>query len=123
MSGQCLRLPYSDRAKSLPDLDRLEERQVTMSEETDPEVTLVVPKPKRPRRCHQCHAPLDEEAHVGLKAGVGVCTLPHWEFCPGDIPEGEEAKGKLWAPCPDSSTSDDTDQFDDTLDKFEDEDD
>ena len=37
---------------------------------------------------------------MGVKSGVGVCPLPHWEDCDGDIPEGQEARGQIWAPCP-----------------------
>ena len=68
-------------------------------------------KAKKARRCHQCHAPLDE--HVGVKTGVGVCSLPHWHLCDGNIPEGDEAKGKPWAPCPEDedSISDEEDEF------------
>ena len=57
-------------------------------------------KSKKQRRCHQCHTPLEEAVHVGVKSGVGVCPLPHWEDCDGDIPEGQEARGQIWAPCP-----------------------
>ena len=81
----------------------------------DPVIDMVVekmddvdtskPKGKKLRRCHQCHTPLDEQVHVGIKTWVGVCTLPHWSGCEGDIPEGEEAKGKLWAACPDKEVS------------------
>ena len=66
---------------------------------------LTVAKPKKPRRCHQCHTPLDDQVHNGVKYGVGVCTLPHWSGCEGDIPAGEEAKGKIWAACPDSDAA------------------
>ena len=52
------------------------------------------------RRCHQCHTPLEEGHHAGVRTGVGVCSLPHWSDCDGDIPEGEAAKGQVWAPCP-----------------------
>ena len=65
---------------------------------------------KKSRRCHQCHTPLAEQVHVGVKTGVGVCPLPHWEGCERDIPRGDEAKGKIWAPCPEESlSSEDTD--------------
>ena len=65
---------------------------------------------KKSRRCHQCHTPLAEQVHVGVKTGVGVCPLPHWEGCERDIPKGDEAKGKIWAPCPEESlSSEDTD--------------
>ena len=68
-------------------------------------LTVDKPKPKKPRRCHQCHTPLDDQVHNGVKYGVGVCTLPHWSGCEGDIPAGEEAKGKIWAACPDSDAA------------------
>jgi hypothetical protein len=44
---------------------------------------------------------------------VGVCSLPHWHLCDGNIPEGDETKGKLWAPCPEEedSVSDDEEEF------------
>ena len=90
VSGQqLLRLPLVVRAQSMPDLERLENIQVTMSEDQLSETIPAVPKSKTPRRCHQCHAPLEEQVHAGIKAGVGVCSLPHWESCLGDIPEAQ----------------------------------
>ena len=64
-------------------------------------------KAKKPSRCHQCHTPLEEAVHAGVKCGVGVCPLPHWKDCDGNIPEDEEAKAKVWAPCPESESEDD----------------
>jgi hypothetical protein len=104
---QSLLVPGVTRSRSLSDLVRVEVPPVTMldglvSDKMDVVTEKSIPKAKKSRRCHQCHTPLEEQVHSGVKTGVGVCTLPHWHACDGNIPEGEEAKGKLWAPCPDS---------------------
>ena len=78
---------------------------------------------KKPPQCHQCHAPLSDEVHVGIASGVGRCSLEHWIGCVGGITGGTDKHGKLWASCPtedltdsesDSSSSDalDTTQAD-----------
>ena len=77
-----------------------DQEEVDKMEETNEKITI-----KKARRCHQCHTPLAEQVHVGVKTGVGVCPLPHWEGCDGDIPRGDEAKGKIWAPCPEDTDS------------------
>ena len=111
--GQLLSVPVVRKSKSLLDLVSQQEALSksgmgdtdTMEVATDSEV-----KTKKPRRCHQCHTPLVETVHSGIKTGVGVCSLPHWHACDGNIPEGDECKGKVWAPCPpsDDSPSDDS---------------
>ena len=101
-----LSLPGVLRSKSLSQLVNLHvDPVIDMVVEKMDDVDTSKPKGKKLRRCHQCHTPLDEQVHVGIKTGVGVCTLPHWSGCEGDIPEGEEAKGKLWAACPDKEVS------------------
>ena len=70
------------------------------------------PKAKKMPQCHQCHAPLSDEVHVGIPSGVGRCTLDHWDECEGGIPGGTGKNGKLWAGCPDveTDTSSDSDE-------------
>ena len=95
----------SDLITSLPVTSGL---SVNMEEDSNTKVT----KPRKPRRCHQCHTPVEEAIHAGVKPGVGVCTLPHWDACDGNIPEADEAKGKPWAPCPESGVSSNSEESD-----------
>ena len=48
-----------------------------------------------------------------------MCPLPHWEGCDGDIPKGEETKGKAWAPCPEGSLTTTDDEEKDAVDSDE----
>ena len=95
-------VPVVGRSKSLSVLPVI----IVHPEATEMEnIEVEVAKIKRPRRCHQCHTPVGEPVHSGVRPGVGVCTLPHWDACDGDIPEWDDAKGKIWAPCPSSEVS------------------
>ena len=66
------------------------------------------------RLCHQCHAPLTDDVHIGVPSGVGKCQLNHWVGCKDDIPGGKGKNGKQWAACPSMHDSDsDIDDSDD----------
>ena len=101
-------VPGVIRSKSLSDLGDSGLGSVEVVEKLLDEIMtdVIAKKPvgKKSRRCHQCHTPLDEQVHAGVKYGIGVCILPHWPNCDGDIPDGLEAKRKPWAPCPDVET-------------------
>ena len=104
---QSLTVPVVRRSRSLSDLVHHQLRVNSgMGDTTMESATDSKPRAKKPRRCHQCHTPLEEPVHSGIKTGVGNCTLPHWDACDGNIPEGDECRGKLWAPCPESEDSD-----------------
>ena len=105
-SGQLLSVSVVRKSKSLLDLVS-QQRAVVDSRMADAieNATESETRVKKPRRCHQCHTPLVEPVHSGVKTGVGVCSLPHWHACDGNIPEGDECKGKIWAPCPPSDDS------------------
>jgi hypothetical protein len=109
-TGHSLALPMVGRSKSLSDLILQLPASIVHSELSENmEGDSKQPKTKKPRRCHQCHTPVEEGLHSGVRTGVGVCTLPHWHACDGDIPEADEVKGQVWAPCPmEESSSDDT---------------
>ena len=67
-------------------------------------------KPKaKIRVCHQCHAPTDDQVHVGVPCGVGRCPLDHWHGCKGGIEGGKGENGKVWAACTEAVTTDDSD--------------
>ena len=93
---------FSDQS-SLGIVQQLVEEILTMS------VDIHQPKSKKLPQCHQCHAPLSDEVHVGIPCGVGRCTLHHWEGCEGGIPGGTSKNGKLWAGCPSDSSGSETD--------------
>ena len=65
------------KSRSLSDLSR----EMGDDGKTDKDEVGVGSNAKKTRRCHQCHTPLDEQVHVGVKSGVGVCSLPHWHLC------------------------------------------
>ena len=101
-----LPLPELHRSKSTTALDIHEQVKVVF-------------EGRMPRRCHQCHTPLEEALHSGVKPGVGVCPLPHWTGCDGDVPEGDETRGQIWAPCPTVVTSSEDTKSDEKDTEFE----
>lgn len=72
----------------------------------------------RVRVCHQCHAPTDDPAHVGIPCGVDKCSLDHWKGCEGGIKGGKDGHGKLWVACSeDDSTDQDTESEPEDMDE------
>ena len=70
-----LSVPVVARSKSLSDL--IAQLPVLIMDNGLAENMEGVSKTKKPRRCHQCHTPVVETVHAGIRPGVGVCTLPH----------------------------------------------
>ena len=50
----------------------------------------------RPRQCHHCHRPTSHPEHIGIGAGINICSLEHFELCPGGRQESLS-----WTGCPD----------------------
>ena len=83
------------RSQSLSDLSDLKVESVVIVTKLIDEIIMSAGDPlvlKKLHRCHHCHTPLDEEVHVGVKQGIGNCTLDHWPLCSRDIPKGWEVK-------------------------------
>ena len=70
-----LSVPVVARSKSLSDLSA--QLPVVIMDsglaENMVEGDSKVPKTEKPRRCHQCHTPVEEMVHAGIRPGVGVC--------------------------------------------------
>ena len=94
------------QSKSVPDLSG--ERNSVISSVLDQLLASVVCDSTvtmaRPRQCHHCHRLLSHPDHIGIGGGVNLCTLDHYELCPG----GRQT-GKDWTGCPvtDYDTEDD----------------
>ena len=52
------------------------------------------------RQCHHCHRPISHPEHAGIGSGVNLCTLGHYELCPGGRRTSPD-----WTGCPASATS------------------
>ena len=52
---------------------------------------------KMNKLCHHCHRLLSNPDHKGIGSGVNLCSLDHYELCPG----GRETE-KGWTGCPPS---------------------
>ena len=50
----------------------------------------------KPRQCHHCHRLTSHPEHVGIGAGINLCSLEHFELCPGGREESPS-----WTGCPD----------------------
>ena len=61
-------------------------------------------KTGKQRQCHHCHRPTSHPEHAGIGSGINLCTLSHYELCPG----GRGATPD-WTGCPALSSAEDTD--------------
>ena len=61
-------------------------------------------KTGKKRQCHHCHRPTSHPEHAGIGSGINLCTLSHFELCPG----GRVASPD-WTGCPDVSSAEETD--------------
>ena len=58
---------------------------------------------KMVRQCHHCHRPCSHPDHAGVASGVNLCSLDHYELCPG----GRQT-GAGWTGCPPSESEEDS---------------
>ena len=63
-------------------------------------------KTKTARQCHHCHRLLSHPEHAGVGSGINLCSLPHYELCPGG------RTGPDWTGCPDDSFDESSDEED-----------
>ena len=56
------------------------------------------------RQCHHCHRPTSHPEHVGIGSGVNLCTLGHFDLCPGGREQTPD-----WTGCPETSSAEETD--------------
>ena len=91
-------------SRSVPDLSG--EAQYVVATVLDQLIASAVVEPSitmsRPRQCHHCHRLLSNPEHNGIGGGINLCTLEHYELCPG----GRRTE-KGWTGCP--TTDEDTD--------------
>ena len=99
-------LPYCAKIACVEEL--LDEILTMVVVEKSPQDSSQVKERAKIRVCHQCHAPVDQPVHVGVACGVGRCSLPHWQGCDGDIAGGKDGKGKIWAACLESVTTEES---------------
>ena len=72
-------------SRSVPDLTR--GAYAVVNEYLDQLLASVViqaeAKMTKPRQCHHCHRLLSHPEHIGVGSGRNLCTLDHFDLCPG----------------------------------------
>ena len=102
----------NNKSRSIGDLRFPDPSPVIIAEQLLDEILITTinsmsnSKSDKVRVCHQCHAPLSDEVHIGVPSGVGRCPLEHWLGCKGDITSGMDKNSKVWSACPTMVSSD-----------------